>query len=65
MCPVPAITFGASASSAALKHGAPRTRAAIFTFQMLMDDLGLNGASHAENLAAVTAVDDYTVKFSL
>ena len=25
----------------------------------------LNGASHAENLAAVTAVDDYTVKFSL
>ena len=36
----------------------------VFTFQMLMDDPGLNGASHAENVAAVTATDDYTVEFS-
>lgn len=35
----------------------------VFTYQALIDDPGLNGASHAENVAAVSAVDDYTVLF--
>ncbi|MCK4514544.1 MAG: hypothetical protein KAU31_04760, partial [Spirochaetaceae bacterium] len=35
----------------------------VFTYQLLMDDPGLNGASHAEHLASVEALDDYTVLF--